>query len=483
MKSVDVAIIGAGSAGLSARREVAKVTGSYLVIESGQLGTTCARVGCMPSKVLIQVAQDFDRRKKFAEQGIAGADGLVIDLSLVMQHVRKLRDRFVRGVVSDMEDWQGDKLIHGRAHFLGPNLLEVNGEKIQAKSIIIASGSKPVVVPALSAVQKFVYDSDSFFELPTLPSSVAVIGLGVIGLELGLALAKLGVKVYGLQRNPQSLAGITDPKVREYALKAFEKYLEILPGESKFMTDESPERGVPPVKILTAGGRTVKVEMVLNTAGRKPVLTGLDLERIGIHCKPDQVPEFDPHTYELKEAQGVFLVGDVNGQRPVLHEASDEGRIAGYNASRIGGARTEFLRRTQLSVVFSHPEICSVGETYRTLMAIKRDFVFSEVSFEGQGRAIVMLEECGYGHLYADTHSGIFLGAELMAPHADHLAHLLAWAIEKRSTVFEILSFPFYHPVLEEGLRTGFRSLARMLKATSPELEVRKRSSLFLESN
>lgn len=114
MKKVKVAIIGAGTAGLSARREVAKVTDSYVVIDNGPLGTTCARVGCMPSKVLIQVANDFHRRHKMAEMGILGGQDLSLDHKQVMKHVRKLRDRFVRSVVGGFEDWQTPTLFKKR---------------------------------------------------------------------------------------------------------------------------------------------------------------------------------------------------------------------------------------------------------------------------------------------------------------------------------------------------------------------------------
>ena len=117
MKNYDVAIIGAGTSGLSARREVARLTDSYVVIDEGELGTTCARVGCMPSKVLIQVAEDFHRRGHYDAIGITGGDSLAVDTTRVMSHVRSLRDRFVRGVRNDMESWIGDHLIRKRARF------------------------------------------------------------------------------------------------------------------------------------------------------------------------------------------------------------------------------------------------------------------------------------------------------------------------------------------------------------------------------
>ena len=145
MRKVDVAIIGAGTSGLSARREVAKVTENYVVIDDGPLGTTCARVGCMPSKVLIQSANDFYRRFQFSELGIQGGETLKIDRPQVWKQVRKLRDRFVKGVRSDMKSWENEHLVRKHAIFLDSNTLKLTDplnsndeEKIQAKSIVIA---------------------------------------------------------------------------------------------------------------------------------------------------------------------------------------------------------------------------------------------------------------------------------------------------------------------------------------------------------
>jgi glutaredoxin len=185
VKKVDVAIIGAGTAGLSARREVEKITNSYVVIDDGPLGTTCARVGCMPSKVLIQVADDFHRRGKLSEEGILGGEKLTVDSKQVMKHVRKLRDRFVRSVLQGHESWRAEHLIRGRATFTSKNTLKVGEETIEAKSIIIGSGSRPIIPPAWQKYKKYLIDTDQFFELEDLPKEIGLVGLGVIGIELG----------------------------------------------------------------------------------------------------------------------------------------------------------------------------------------------------------------------------------------------------------------------------------------------------------
>lgn len=466
MTKFKVAIIGAGTAGLSARREVAKETEDYVVIDDGILGTTCARVGCMPSKVLIQVASDFHRRHKLAQEGISGGEALGIDRKKVMQHVRSLRDRFVRGVIGDMDSWQNEKLIRKRAKFVDQNTLDLGDEKIQAENIIIATGSKPVYPEAWAPYSKYFVDTDYFFEMEDLPQSMAVFGLGVIGIELGQALHRIGVDVVGIARRP-NIAGISDPEVRDYTVKKFQEEMNL-----DFTGIEELEEVDGKLKVKT-GEREYVVDKVLMAMGRRPVLKDLGIENLNIKLDPHGIPVYDPCTYRIPDSR-IFIGGDVINEKNILHEASDEGRIAGYNAVREGDH--QYLRRVEMGVTFSSPNIAYVGKRYEELKRDHVDFEVGSITYEGQGRAIVMLSEIGLVHLYGDKKTGRFLGAELFAPHADHLAHLLAWAIEKEATVEEILSFPFYHPVLEEGLRTAFRSLANKIGIKTKDLEMRIKS-------
>jgi dihydrolipoamide dehydrogenase len=184
-------------------------------MDEGPLGTTCARVGCMPSKVLIQIANDFHRRHVLDRMGISGVDGLSVNTAHVMKHVRVLRDRFSNGMVEKTKAL-GEQLIRGRARFLEPGVLEINGSKIIAENIIIATGSQPVIPDDWNGWGDRMITSDTLFELEDLPGSVAVIGLGVIGVEIGQALARLGVDVVGIDRSG-GIAGLTDPEVNECA--------------------------------------------------------------------------------------------------------------------------------------------------------------------------------------------------------------------------------------------------------------------------
>mgnify|MGYP000273009421 CR=1 FL=1 len=209
-REVDVAIIGAGSAGLFALSQVRRKTDNYVLIDGGELGTTCARVGCMPSKVMIQVADDYHRRSIFDREGIDGAEELGLDVPAVMEHVQDLRDVFVDKTLGVTDALDQEHLIDGYARFVDDHTVEVNGEQIRAKSIVIATGTIPVVPDDWQAFREDIITTEELFELEDLPGSVAVIGLGSIGLEIGQALSRLGVEVTGVDLL-ENVAKLDDP--------------------------------------------------------------------------------------------------------------------------------------------------------------------------------------------------------------------------------------------------------------------------------
>jgi dihydrolipoamide dehydrogenase len=175
------------------------------------------------------------------------------------------------------------------------------------------------------------------------------------------------------------------------------------------------------------------------------------------------VPVFDRETMQCGNAP-IFIAGDVNSDVPLLHEAADEGRIAGDNAARFPDVRAD-MRRAPLSIVFTDPQIAVVGGGFRAARDVA--FVTGAVSFDDQGRARVMQRNRGRLHVYAQIGTGLLLGAEMVGPEAEHLAHLLAWALQLDLTIEEMLKLPFYHPVVEEGLRTALRDAYAKLDAAA----------------
>jgi dihydrolipoamide dehydrogenase len=449
-RNVDVAIIGAGTAGLSAISEVRKVTEHVVLINGGPTGTTCARVGCMPSKVLIQVASDFYRRHVLTSEGILGSEGLHIDWTKVLAHVRSLRDHFVRGVLKTMEEL-GDRYIQGYAYFREPTVLDTDGQRIRAKRIIIATGSSPTVPQTWQAPADRILTTDTLFEQEHLPSSMAVIGLGAIGVEMGQALARLGLHITGFDQSDR-VAGLTDPQVNGYMRTVLERTFPLYTGAAVEVRDEGE------ILSVHCDKKTVYVDKLLTSLGRRPQVAQLGLENLGLPLDERGLPPYDPTTLQVGHLP-VFIAGDANGDRPILHETADEGHIAGFNS--VQEQPHCFQRRTRLNIVFSEPQIAVVGNSFAELQ--HQDVAIGTVRFETQGRATIMAERSGILRLYSDTQTSQLRGAELAAPRGEHLAHLLAWAIQQRLTVFEMLQMPFYHPVIEEGLRTALRDVARQV--------------------
>ena len=455
-RQVDVAVIGAGTAGLNARREAERAGKSTVLIEDGPYGTMCARVGCMPSKLLIAAAHAAHEVRGASRFGVHASEP-EIDGKAVLERVRAERDRFVGFVVEDTEALPEEVRVRGRARFVDARTLDVDGRiRIEAGATVVATGSAPVVPEAFSDLGDRVLTNDAIFELEDLPKSVAVIGAGVIGLELGQALHRLGVDVILFSRSGR-LGPFSDPAVQQSAASVLGSELRIERG----VPTPSPAPGGVALRWTSADGSDAQavVERVLVAAGRRPSLDGIGLEGLGIARAEDGVPRVDPNTGRIEDLP-IFLAGDVTGTTGLLHEAADEGRIAGYNAARFPSSHPH-RRRTPLNVVFSDPQMAVVGRSFDALAP--GSFATGAVDYGDQGRARVMGRNAGLVHVYVDRETHRLVGAEMFGPDVEHTAHLLAWVIQRGLTVHEILELPFYHPVVEEGIRTALRGAAHAL--------------------
>ena len=463
VKKVDVAIIGAGSAGMRAYRTVAKHTDSVVLIEGGAYGTTCARVGCMPSKLLIAAAEAAHAGEHSEAFGVVYGQRK-IDGKAVMKRVRDERDRFVGFVVEDVENWPEEHRIKGYATFIDDHRLAISdGTEVEAKRIVIATGSRPNLLDEFNAFGDRLIINDDVFDWDDLPESVAVFGAGVIGLELGQALHRLGVRV-SLFGRARSIGPITDPVVID---KAIEIVGEELPfhTETEVVGRRRTESGVEIDYIKDGNTVTEQFDYVLAATGRKPNLDKLGLENTSLTLDARGIPNFDLHTGQV-EGSHIFIAGDVNNIFPLLHEAADEGEIAGYNAAHYPEIR-RFKKSSPIGVVFSDPQIMMVGQSHRELTEAGIDFEVGELDWKSQGRSRVMLVNQGILRVYGERNTGRFLGAEMIGPRAEHLAHLLAWSHQSNLTVSEMLERPFYHPVVEEGVRTALRNLNYALEMGS----------------
>ncbi len=483
---VDVAIIGAGTAGMSAYRAALAHTSKVVVIEGGPYGTTCARVGCMPSKLLIAAAD--------AAHGIAHADrfgvhggALRIDGAAVMERVRRERDRFVGFVLEAVDNWPEAHRLRGQARFVDNLTLEIDDHtRVQAQRIVIATGSRPVI-PAgwAAALGDRLITNDDVFDWHTLPGSVAVVGTGIIGLELAQALHRLGVRTRLYGRSDR-VGPLTDPALQSVARQVFAGELPMLLSARDWMPSRMPALTpssdgdqvlVRATGVLgtdnSNGARSQtheeRFDLLLVAAGRQPNVEQLNLQATSLVRDADGIPLFDRRTGQIG-THPVFIAGDVQDDRPLLHEAADAGRIAGDNAGRFPDVR-ERPRRAPLAVVFTDPQIMLAGASHAELMRAGTSFESGGVSFEDQGRSRVMGRNQGSLQVYGEHGSGRFLGAEMIGPAAEHIGHLLAWSVQRGDTVQQMLDSPFYHPVIEEGLRTALRHLQRALRMGPPPIE------------
>ncbi|WP_192841317.1 dihydrolipoyl dehydrogenase [Falsirhodobacter sp. alg1] len=447
----DVAVIGAGTAGLAAERRARARGAKTLLIDPAFRGTTCAAVGCMPSKLLIAAANAAHTARNADLFGIRAT--LEVDGPAVMRRVREYRDSFVAGVQDTIHDLPDGVAIKARASFAEPGLLALDtGGTVKAETIIIATGASSMLPGPFESVKDRVWSNEDVFEIDDLPKTLAVVGAGPLGLELAQAFARLGVEVSVFDQG-NSLAGLDEDDSRCLA--------EILQSEMDIHTgaDVSPVLSDGGITFEWAGNKQ-EFEKVLMAAGRPPALDGLCLERSGLELDDHGTPLFDPRTLQCGDAP-VFVIGDANHDRAVLHEASDEGTIAGENAATYPNVR-KASRKVPLVVAFVHPGVAMVGQLPKD-----EEYVTAFADYSDQGRAKVDGNAHGFARLHADK-SGKLIAATLCMPDAEHVAQYLALAISAGMTAGDILDQPIYHPTLEEGLRSALEQLCTKCDAPTP---------------
>lgn len=460
----DVAVIGAGTAGMIAYSSAAKKTDKVVLIEGGQYGTTCARVGCMPSKLLIAAAEAAHSIEEAPRFGIYTKGQKIVDGVKVMERVRSERDRFVGFVLDKVESIPDEYNIRGYARFIDEHTLQVDDHTtIKAESIVIATGSSPSIPPMFEGLGDRLIVNDDVFYWSDLPESVAVLGAGIIGLELGQALHRLGVRTMIFSKD--GLVGpLNHPEIIRYAAKTFAEEFYVDTDAEVYEIKKEGEKVSVRFKDTEGKDRTESFDYLLAATGRTPNVKNLGLENTGLELDGRGVPLYDRYTLQCGDSS-IFIAGDADNRLPLLHEAADEGHIAGENAATFPDLRAG-QRTTPLTIVFTEPQMAVTGSGYKALREMSDlCFVTGKVSFENQGRSRVMLKNRGLLHIYAEYGSGLFLGAEMFGPRAEHIGHLLAWSLENKMTICDMLDMPFYHPVIEEGVRTALRDANEKLQA------------------
>lgn len=449
MRKVEYLIIGVGTAGLGAYSRIRRKSRSLLLIQDGPFGTTCARVGCMPSKMLItaaELAHGIDHGQYFGVNGEYKIDG-----KRVFERLREDRkNKFVGGVLKAVDKIPEELIIRGRAKFLSPQCVGVNGETIEAEKIILACGSSPYISPVFDPVKDKVDTSDTIFELENLPQSIAVIGLGVIALELGQAFHRLGVKTT-LFGHSGRIGPFTHPELQKETLNVLSQELTIHPqGE---VVNAQMQGDAIALTFKKADGSEIlqSFERVLVASGRHSHLKTMDIENAGISLNRKGLPIYNLETMQCSDAP-IFIAGDATEELTLWHEAYDEGRVAADSALSYPQVKGK-KRRVPLGIYFSDPQMAIVGRQFHQLDSEK--IVIGKAPFSKGPRHEIYNVHHGVFYLYVDKSSGAIEGGEIFGKGAEHFAHYLALAISQKLTVHQVLEAPFYHPCLEEVMKAA----------------------------
>lgn len=458
-RKVEYAIIGSGTAGLGAYSRIHRHTDNFVMIQHGPYGTTCARVGCMPSKMLITAA---DHAHEFTQGSAFGIHGdREVNGKQVFNRIRKDRaEKFVGNVLKQIDNIPDQFKLRGFAKFLSNHQIQVDDDLvIEADKIVIACGTRPYIPASLSSVKNRIFTSDTIFEIDTLPCSIAIIGLGVIALELGQSFHRLGVNTTLYGRSGR-VGDLTHPRLQAETLNCLAQELDIYPEGEIVKAWEEGDAVIIAYKLPDGSVITKTFDAILIAAGRVSNIDRLDVENTDLALDAKGIPLFDPQTMQCGSLP-IYVAGDATNDLPLWHEAYDEGRIAGNNALSFPAAVTT-ARKTPLGIYFTDPQMAIVGRSFEQLQGT--EIVIGDMPFNSP-RHEVWKKTQGRIQVYLDAHSGEILGAELLGHKAEHLAHLLALAITHKMTAEQFLQTPVYHPSAEEVLKRALDHARFQLKA------------------
>lgn len=478
LKCVDVAIIGAGSAGLSAYQAAARFTDQIALIDACFSHKSNASHAYIPTKLLVAASEAATCITQHDRFGLS-LDGQM-HTQAVLAHIRQQNTLVKTSWQQNLAEIPDAHKMQGHAHFADPHTLiltQANGQTqaIYAQRIVIATGAHLLLPASLTdlyqqAASK-ILDTHTLFDLPHLPSSLAIVGADTQALEVAQALQALGVKVEVFTEK-QQLGLLTDPWVCAQVQAHLQTRLRLHTQTRLQAICYQKHTHQVHLQYQTPEGRqSTQVDYVLNLFAYQANLQHLALENAEIRLDDQGFPRFNQYTLQCisqdNSASHIFIIGDANQDRLHLHEALDEGCIAGENAGRYPKVQAG-QRRCPLAIGFTQPSMAKVGLGYADLLERYQDeqkFALGQAQCAHPDTRVHMMHpQVGWIRLYAEQGSGLFLGAELCTPRAEHLAHLLAWACQQRMSAQQMLAMPFYHPVLEETLRCALIDLNAQLK-------------------
>ena len=452
IKLADVVVIGGGPGGYVASIRAAQLGLSVTCVELDKtLGGTCVNVGCIPSKALLQSSEHYEFiRKHAAEHGIV-VDGARVDLATMMARKTDVVAQNTKGVEflfrKNKITW-----ARGTGTLKRDNIVEVAAAdgtitRWKGKSIILATGSVPVELPFLKFDEKRVLSNVGALMIPEVPKHLIVVGGGVIGLELGSVWRRLGARVTVIEYAPTILPGLDDDVIKE-ADKIFRKQgLEIFTGTKVIGADVHPD-GVT-VHVEKDDKRdSVKADYVLVSVGRKPSLHGIDAAALGLTLGPRGEIAVDDQ--QKTNLPGVYAIGDATGGKLLAHKAEEEGVIA---AEVIAGKPVHMHHRTIPGIVYTWPEIATVGLSESEVKASGRAYRIGKFPFSANGRARTMAETQGFVKFVVDKDTDEILGAHMIGANVSDLMAEVVLAMEYRGSAEDIGITVHSHPTLSETVK------------------------------
>ncbi|CAI2931826.1 dihydrolipoyl dehydrogenase [Aminobacter niigataensis] len=466
MSGYDLIVIGGGPGGYVASIRAAQLGMKTACIdERATLGGTCLNVGCIPSKALLMSSEKFDdARSQLAQHGV-DVGSVELNLAAMMTRKDKVVGDLTKGIDFLLKK-NGVERIIGRASIEAPGRVFVVGANgdltLEANAIIIATGSMPITLPGIEFDEKRIVSSTGALSLETVPDRMVVIGAGVIGLELGQVWARLGTQVTVVEFLDRILPGI-DREIATTAQRALgRRRLKFTLGREVL----GVEKGVDELKVVTrqhASGaqESLPADVVLVAVGRRPFTDGLGLDRLGVACDARGFIAVDKQF--RTSCTGIYAIGDCVSGPMLAHKAEEDG-VACVEMMAGGNEHPDY--ENVPSVVYTSPEIASVGPTEDNLRARGVDIAVGKFNFMANCRARLGGETEGLVKVVAEAASGRILGAHIVGPHASELIAEFVVAIARQATLRDVAGACHPHPSLSEALKEAcLAALSRAIHA------------------
>ena len=449
MDSYDVIVIGSGPGGYVSAIRCAQLGLKTACVEGrNTLGGTCLNVGCIPSKALLYASHQLhEAQHNFAKMGLI-TDNPVVDWTKMQSYKTEVINGNTKGIEflfkKNKIDW-----IKGWASIAAAGQVKVNDKIYNAKHIIIATGSEPSTLSGIEIDETTVVTSTGALALDRIPEKMIVIGAGVIGLELGSVYARLGSEVEIIEFLDDITPGM-DAEVQKTFQRILKKQgLKFTMGAAvQSVSVKKGKASVSYVKRKKDTQHQVEADVVLVATGRRPFVDGLGLKALGVNLTDRGQIQTDSHY--ATTVSGIYAIGDAIAGPMLAHKAEDEGMaVAEILAGQAGHVNYNVIP----GVIYTHPEVASVGQTEEQLKAAGRDYKIGKFSFTGNGRAKANFAADGFVKILADTATDRILGAHIIGPMAGDLIHEVCVAMEFGAAAEDLARTCHAHPTYSEAVR------------------------------